>query len=162
MKLIWYTVLIRAIPETLGVVVLTLALTKEKNTVKNIAITSILCGLVAFTMKMLPVKFGIHTLIIVIIHTFIMNMVLKIKIQKAFKGILLSMMLLMISELVTITFIEYVLKLNPNDVYSSAIGTLTAGLPSVLTLYLLAFVIYKLNRKCKTYGKKEVTDHVDK
>lgn len=147
MKLIWYTVLIRAIPETLGLILLTLAVVNERKGFKETLLTSIVCGLVGFSMRMLPLKFGIHAILVVIIEAIIINAILKVKLQKAFLGILASLAVLTVTEIITFAFIESVLKLNSEAVFSSAVGTLLAGLPSVLMLYLIALIINSVTSK---------------
>jgi len=149
MRFIWYTVLIRAIPEAIGTVLLTLAVIKERRDVKSVLLVSSLCGLVAFTMRMLPLKFGIHALITLVIQTFIMNIVFKIKVQKIFKGLLVSLITLTLVELGGMLCMEYILKLDPQDVYSGPVTTIIAGLPSIVILYLMSFAVYRYNNRVK-------------
>ena len=147
MKLIWYTVLIRAIPEAIGIILLCLAIINEKVDLKSVLKTSLLYGLLAFVLRMLPLKYGINILLIVILETLLISIILKIKIQKAFKGILISIMVVTILEMITLTFIQYILKLNMQTLSSSGVSTMLAGLPSILGVYIIAFIIYKINRK---------------
>jgi len=158
MKLIWYTVLIRAIPESLGLILICLAVIKEKRTIKDILKSSIICGLAAFSLRMLPLKFGIHAFLLAIISSMLMNFILKIKLHKAFLGILASLAVLTITEVVVFALLQYILKLDLQAVYSNAVTTLLAGIPSILLLYLIAFIIFKLN---KTNNVKEEARNVN-
>lgn len=154
MKLIWYAVLIRAIPEAIGTTLLTLTIIEEKKSVKDVLLVSILCGISAFIMRLLPIKFGIHILITLAMQVFIMNIVFKVKIQMLFKCVLICMIILMASEMLTIVFIQTVLKIDPKEVFANLTGILLAGLPSVLVLYLTTFIIY--NFKNNRYVGKDV------
>lgn len=158
MKLIWYTVLIRALPEAIGVILLCLAVIKEETDLKGILITSLPYGLVAVILRMLPLKYGINILLIVILETLIVSIILKIKIKKAFKGMLISLMVLTFLEMITLAFMQYTLKIDMNTLSSSDIGTMLAGLPSILGLYLIAFILFKINnrrKKVKNYNVNE-------
>lgn len=146
MDIIWYTILIRAIPEALGEVLVTLAVIGEKSSKKKIILTSILCGMTAFTLRMLPLKFGISTLLSIVFQVFIMNFILGIKIQKLFKGILISLMLIALYEILFVAFIQYILHKDIKTIYSTGLGTLLAGLPSLIMLYLSAYIIDKFNK----------------
>ncbi|KPU44536.1 hypothetical protein OXPF_16190 [Oxobacter pfennigii] len=145
MKFIWYTVLIRALPEAIGMNLLILAFVKEKTNMKNLMLSSSICGLVAFILRMLPLRFGIHSLLVLIIQAFVMNIVYKIKMQKLFKGTIVCLVALAGFEMITLLAMEYIFKIDPQAVYSNGLSTIISGIPSILMLYALAYIIWKIN-----------------
>jgi hypothetical protein len=147
MNLIWYTVLIRAIPEAIGIILLSLAIVKKKVDVKGLIICSLIYGLAAFTLRMLPIKYGINIFLTVILETLILSSILKVSVKDAFKGIVISLVILTFFEMTTITFYQYVLKLNLQVIYSSGLYTILSGLPSLIGLYIIAFIIFRINKK---------------
>lgn len=159
MNFIWYTVLIRAIPESIGITLVVLGVINDKRSIKSIFPVSIFCGLVAFVMRMLPIKFGIHTFISIVLQAFIISINLKVKLQKVFKGMLVSLIVLIFAEMATVLFTQYVLNMRLEEVAASPEGTLLMSIPSVAIMYIAAFAIYRYNMK--KYQYKEALNHVN-
>jgi hypothetical protein len=79
--------------------------------------------------------------------TFIIYFLLKINLYKAFSGISISILVIGLSEMFTLAFIQYILGLDPQAVRAKAGSTFIASIPSILILYLSAFVAFKISSR---------------
>lgn len=158
MKFIWYTALIRAVPESIGLVLLTLALVKERTSFSNLIKAGLLCGLASFTMRIMPIKFGIHAIISAVLQAFIMSSICDIKIHKIFKGLLICVFIEGALEVITFLSMEDIVGLSPEAVHSTPMGTILSGLPSMIMLYVIAFLVNRFNSKFR--ANKEGSNNV--
>ncbi|QSQ09189.1 hypothetical protein H0A61_01548 [Koleobacter methoxysyntrophicus] len=79
----WYTVMLRAIPEVIGLILLCLAIINEnvESKRKRLLNVTIITIFSTFTLKMLPIRFGINTLFLIILDS------ISVALHKNFKTV---------------------------------------------------------------------------
>lgn len=147
MNIPWYVVMLRAIPEVIGLILLCLAIINENIENKSFLKVSIITILTTFTIKMLPIRFGINTLFLIILDSIYLNVFLDINMWKAITGFIASLTILSLSEWLTVIIAVKILGIPMDMIFSNSLYYTLFGIPSLLALYLLAFLKFRYNLK---------------
>lgn len=94
----WCYQLLGMIPESIAMVALGTALIKEKYTWKQISLTGLLIGIIGFILQQLPIKYGVHIPLGIMIFILILNLVLKLNILKSTTAAILSFIAVIVIE----------------------------------------------------------------
>lgn len=141
----WYFQLFKLIPEAVGLVFLGTALVKEHYTYKKLLLAALIYGGLGFALFQLPVTYGKHIPLGIILFILVLKIALNMNILKSVLASLLSFFILIISETLTIpimllikgysldNFQELLSELGEKEIY-------LIGLPSLLLLLALALL----------------------
>lgn len=97
----WYYQL-GTIPESIAMVALGTALIKEKFTWKQIFTAGLLVGMIGFLLQQLPIEYGVHVPLGIIVMILICCLVLKLRIAKSAAVALISFIVLVLVEWITV------------------------------------------------------------
>ena len=146
-KLSFISLIFQAIPEGIALTALVFAFLKLKLNWTQVAFIGILFGLVSFSIRYLPLSFGVHTVILI----FLLSLLIKIKTDKQISLILiqviLSFVILAIGELVLVGGLLAVTKLPWEQVENSQWLRVFFGLPHILLMLVIALVKNLANSK---------------
>ncbi|MDK2836182.1 MAG: hypothetical protein PWP21_959 [Thermosediminibacterales bacterium] len=158
MKLPFSFLFLRAIPEVIGIFLVGMAVIKEyeKITLRNTLIFGLSGGIIVYFIRMLPVKFGIHSIISMIIYMFILNLYLSIELKKSITAMISAVALLAIGEWISITLMLKITGYDLNYMLSNDLLRLMFGLPSLAILYIFCFIKYKVDSNRNKRGLKNV------
>ena len=98
----WHYQFIGTIPEAIAMVALGTALIKEKYGWKQIFFAGLIIGLIGFLLQQAPIKYGVHIPLGIIAYLLTLNLVLKLNILKSVTASLLSFMMVMVAEMITV------------------------------------------------------------
>lgn len=144
LKLNWIEIVLRAIPEMLLIIWGIHLVAKKSINIKIYILSSVILGLVSFFARMLPIYFGMHTLIIVILVLCTM-VIIGIPIIKAVYGTLLMFLLLSLSEFLNVAILDL---FNANTQFTNPVSKSILGMPALVLLYLFIILIrYFIKRK---------------
>lgn len=137
----WYFHLFRLIPEAAGLIFLGTAIVREKFNYKQLAMVSLVYGCLAFALFQLPITYGMHLPLGIILFILVMKITLNLNILKSVTASLLSFFILIILEALTVpTFlnmkgysVEDLTEVGDKQLYLT-------GIPSLVILLLLAFL----------------------
>lgn len=116
---------------------------------KNKYITSsTVCALAVFLVRMLPISYGIHTILGMGIAMMLGVIINKIDVIKSIKGILISVMIQFICEGINVFIIQNVLKADVNEIFSNSVSKVLYGIPSLVILFIIVagYYIFKLKK----------------
>jgi hypothetical protein len=140
-----------------GVVVLLLIyMFSGKRIDKNrFIISSIILGICTYIVRLLPIHFGIHTLIILMLIVLISVVFLKIEIFKAIVAGILIMILMYICDILTVVTLTYVFKVSQNALLSRCLNTALIGLPPTIFTFVFGYILIYFLKKIKRVKKEE-------
>lgn len=141
-----YSLFIRMIPEAFFILLSICLLTNSKINYKNIAIASIIGGTGVYITRLMPIHFGVHTILGCMIYILLSYKFNNTKLDKAIVGTLISIISLFISDILLVPI--YNLFNVPIDLLmGKSIVSVLATLPSLILFYIMIRIIIFLKRK---------------
>ena len=144
---------VRAIPEMFTLVFAATMLAREKIDKKKYFITSIVLCLGVFLIRMLPISYGVHTILNIILMTILITVIGEINVVKSIKSSVVITMVMFICECINIAIISLVADINIEKVTGDPRLKTIYGYPSLIFFMLFTAIYYKF-----IYKKKWVED----
>lgn len=135
--------LIQGIPEQIAVAMLALIFSKVTYKWSEVILLGIGLASAAFLVRMLPITFGVHTVLLIGILFTYLNIKKKIELSRAILAALASYLLLILLESLCITGVMYLFHLSKELIISSTFLRIVITFPHVIFLYILAFLLKK-------------------
>jgi hypothetical protein len=146
LKLTWIEFFFSLVPEMLIFTWGIYVVTRELFNVKNYILSSIVMALLVFLVRELPIYFGVHMIINIIVAISFMVFI-NIPIVKAIYSTLLMFFILSISEFLNIILLG-LLKIDVNNSFTNPVTKCTFTIPSLIFFILFIIVIdYYLKKK---------------
>lgn len=150
LKLSILEIILRLIPEGILNIMSVYVFSAEKINLRKIFLSGTLLANFLYFIRILPIEYGVHTLIYLIVFIFIVTWVNKIDTSRAMSSSLISMMILSICDWVSFFIMANILKSNVKNIMSNPWLKILYGLPSLVLYICIIFVSYKIiyrNRK---------------
>lgn len=141
--------IVRMIPEALLFIGASYVLTKTKINKRNFALSSLVLLISVYVAKILPVDFGITSLLLLVFLIFLNMKVNKIKPIPSIKVSVIIFITMFVSEFISIVFMQVVLKLNMNEIFKNPATRSISGIPSLFIFAIVIFIVYKISNKLK-------------
>lgn len=140
MKLTVLSIAIRAIPEAFIIIWLGARLLGLKPSIKALIYAAIIQGIIDFAIRaFLPIRFGIHTLIMMFFYIIVVYLLLHIDIGKAISVALTGSIASGIAEIITSPLIQFFGT--PMDVLERSTALqLLYGLPSLVLMIIIGWL----------------------
>jgi len=141
---------LRIIPEAMLLFYAVSVIGSVKINFKNTIYSGIALGIINYLVRMLPIDFGVHTMVALLAYIGISSKVHKIDTFKSIKICLISMALLFISDALLVTIYVNILNISQEALFAKSIEGTLLSLPSLIIFILIVSIInlYK-NRKLK-------------
>ncbi len=149
-----FTAIFQGIPESLAIVFLAMVLLKEKLNLKIILILGILHTVFAFLIRMLSFAFGVHTVLLIIVMSFMLMYVTKIEIIKIVPSVLFVVILLIFYEFITFIVLSNLFNLSYEMIFENNFLRVLTGLPQTILLFLTGLIILYKRRMGSYYNVK--------
>lgn len=145
----WHYQLVGTLPEAVAMVALGTALIKEKYSWKQISLAGLVIGLIGFLLQQVPIKYGVHIPLGIITYFLTLNLVLKLNILKSATASLLSFMMVILAETITVLVQTKVLRYSEEQLLGATdLSKFLFSLPPLLIIVALAIVLQiRLHRK---------------
>lgn len=148
---------LRMIPEAILFVFAVFVFTKTKFDKNRYMITWILYSISGYLVRFLPIDFGIHTVLNLIVLVILAVKLNKIGIIKAIQAAFAIILTMFISEGINVAIIQFVLKKDINTIFADSMQKLFYGVPSLLIFGAVVGIFY-----LKTAAKKNKAAQVNK
>lgn len=109
-------------------------------------LSSILLSLWTFFIRLLPIHFGVHTILFLIVYILICALINKIDIIKSISSGLISVIILFICEGINV-FILRLLEIDIEITFKEPVTKLLYGTPSLFLFGLIITILYKIKSK---------------
>lgn len=145
LKLSAIEIVLRLIPESLILILAAYAFSGKSINKINFFVSTILISIATYLVRMLPIHFGVHTIILLIIYVSITVNVNKINIIKAISAGLTSATILFICEWINVFVIINLFKIDTQNAFKDSLLKVIYGIPSLLLFATIIFAIWRRN-----------------
>lgn len=140
---------LRTVPEGFILILSAYAFSSKRIDKVNFCVSSVLLAIVTYLVRMLPIHFGVHTIILVTIFVLITVNINKIDIIKAISAGLTSATMLFICEWFNVFILTSLLNVNIENMLNNAFLKIIYGIPSILLFGLIIFAIWYRNLRLR-------------
>lgn len=141
--------IVRGIPEAILFVFAVYIFSNIKFEIKKFIIASSILAISTFLVRMLPISYGIHTILNIITLVLIASVVIKINIIDSIRCGILTAILMFICEGINMGLIQLIHGNQIEKIFSNPTLKTVYGLPSLIifTIIILLYKFIKSNRK---------------
>lgn len=140
--------LLRALPESFLVILAIYIFSKSNINKKKYFVTSIIFSLIIFVTRKLPISYGVHMILSVLILQVIIVAYNKIDAIKGIKSIIFIYLIQLISELLNVAILN-LMNINLEVLLLDPLYKTILGIPSLIITGIIILFIYIRNRKRK-------------
>jgi hypothetical protein len=138
---------LRAVPEGFIFIFAIYAFSNTKLQAKKFVFSGFIMAVVSYSIRFLPIDFGVHSLMSLIALIGIAVRISDIDIKEAIKGSIGAMLLGFICEIINIFIIEMIFKKDIDKIFKDPFLKIIYGLPSISILGCVVFICYKISMK---------------
>ena len=131
------------IPETIALVTLVFVIAKAKINWKKIIFLGVLLTCTAYLLRLIPITFGVHTLVNIGLLIFLMTYLEKVDLIRSIISVLIGYFCLIVIEAVTHMATLPIFNLSVEQVINNEFLLTVSGIPQVILLFLIAFIVKK-------------------
>jgi hypothetical protein len=139
-------VLVRGIPEGLLFTYAVYLFSKKDLRLKPFLISGVLLGIAVYIIRLLPIRPGINNILNIIVFIALSTKVNSIDLIKSIKSVFIATMLGFVCEGINVLLIQYVFKLDVNHVFSVPHLKILYGMPSLVILGFILFIVSYFNK----------------
>jgi hypothetical protein len=143
---------LRAIPESFIVIFAVYIFSKTEINKKKYLITSIMFSLIIYTARMLPISYGVHMILSVLILLFIIISYNKIDVISGIKSIIFTYLVQLISEAINVLILN-LMELDLETLFKDPINKTLLGIPSLTITAIIISIFYIINKKRRKLKK---------
>lgn len=136
-----YSIGIRLIPETFLILYSICLLTNTKADFKKISVAAVIGGIGVYITRLMPIHFGVHTIILVMFDIFLAVKLLKVHIYKAIAGSLIAVVICFASEIILIYIYTKLFQFGSDIVLGQSLLSIVAGFPSLIIFYIIIKIV---------------------
>lgn len=140
--------ILRAIPESFLVIFAVYIFSKTEINKKKYIVTSILFSIILYITRKLPISYGVHMILSVLLLQIIIVSYNKIDAIKGMKSIIFIYLIQLISELLNVALLN-LMKIDLEVLLLNAIYKTILGLPSLIITGVIILIIYRISEKRK-------------
>ncbi|WP_195262573.1 MULTISPECIES: hypothetical protein [unclassified Clostridium] len=115
---------------------------------KKLIISSLIFSVAVFIIRSLPINYGVHMILSVLVLLFISISYNKVEAIHSVKSIIILYLIQLISEGINISILN-LMKLNLDQLFKDPVKKSILGLPSLLITFIIIIMFYIINKKRK-------------
>lgn len=142
LKLTAIEIVARLIPEALIFIFATYALSKTKIDIKRYIIASCLLTACIFIIRMLPISYGVHTILNIMVQAIIIIYINKIEIIDAIKCTITTAISLFILEGLNMLLLTFIFDDQVENIMGDPFLKTLSGLPSLVAFAIIIVTYY--------------------
>jgi hypothetical protein len=143
----------RGVPESFLFALAVYILSKAKFDKGKYLVSSVILSGTAFITRMLPIAYGVNTILGVVALIVVASNVIKIDIVKSIRASITIVIILFLCEGINVSFIQYVLDKDLTVVFQDPISKTLYGLPSLLIFGCFILLYYLMLTRVKRLKK---------
>lgn len=132
-----------SVPESLVLYYMVLVLTRKKESPILIIILSLLTSLFSFNIRAMPLPFGIHSILQIILMTIFLNLFFQLRWSAAAAVMILTSVFLGLAEGISVPFLAWIFNLELEQIISDPLQRILFTLPHLILLAVLAYITGK-------------------
>lgn len=144
--------IVRGIPESFLIILGIYSITKTSLDKKKWVYSSMIICILVFLIRLLPIRFGIHTIIILFATNILAISINKINMLSSLKATLSILAIQFVSEAINVVLIVNLVS-DAESVLQNPITKIISAIPSSILLFLVVWMIYSRNLREKQGDK---------
>lgn len=144
MKIPFLVLVLQGIPEQIGIVTLAFVIAKASLDWGKIISSGVFLAVSAYLLRMLPITFGVHTIVLIGFLFFILFKFAKVNLTTSIVTSIVSFLALIVFETVSLSILMPLFNITHDLFISNVIIRVLITIPQVLLIYLTAYLIKKL------------------
>jgi len=132
----------RGLPEEFLIIFAVYAFSKTVINIKKYILSSILLVIAVYLIRLLPIQYGVHTILNIIVTIVLTVNINKIGIIKAIQASIVTIILEFICEGINMFIIQYIFKANIVNLLSDPLLKILYGIPSLLIFAAIVSTYY--------------------
>ena len=153
MRIPLLSLLIQGIPEQTAVLTLAFVIARIPLKWNRILLTGIFLAFCAYVVRLFPILFGIHTILLLCVHFMILTCLTKGDVGLSFIASSLSILVLVIFEVSCMSLFMRSFGFTPETLFNDLAIRIVVGEPQVLLLFISAFLLNKyITRVVRTFN----------
>lgn len=137
----------RAIPEGFLFVFAVYVFSTTTINKKKYIISSILFATIIFMVRLLPINYGVHTILALMLLLMLTTKYNKIDIMKSVRSVLVLVLIQFFAEGINILILNLTPNINIDILLEDPVFKTLLGLPSLIIISLIVYLFYKVNKK---------------
>ena len=147
LTLTWIELLVGVIPECFVFVFGVYKLTNKPICIKSLLLSTILMTLTTYMIRLLPIQFGVHTLIIIVIFILVSIYINKLETVKAITSILFLFIIRLISEWFMFFVLKEAFNISTEDLFDNPEKKVIYTLPSLFMFFAMIIMAHYIKYK---------------
>jgi len=139
------------IPEAIAIVFLTLVLLKERSSWGIILLLGISQAVAVYCIRFLPLEFGVHTVILMLVLTVLIACVFKIQFVKVLVPVIATFIVLISFEVAVISIVMSAVDINLDMLAANDLLRIAVLTPQWILLFLTGFIVQYFRGKVKGF-----------
>ncbi len=141
--------ILRVVPESLLIILATYLFNYKKIELKPYTIASVFIAVSTYLVRMLPINYGVHTIINIIVCILVIVAINKIKPIKAIQSIFKIIIILSACEWINVAVLDKVMKLDLKVVFNGPLKKILYSTPSLVMFGIVIFLFYRYRIKTR-------------
>ncbi len=141
----------RMIPEAFIIIYSIYILTKSKVNIKRILISSIIGGIGIYIIRLLPIHFGVHTILSIMMYIVLAVKLNKIDMYKAITITLVSIIILFILDFLIALIYSKIFQLSSELLFGGGLLSNIVSIPPLILFFIVIQFIVHIKEKKVTY-----------
>ena len=141
----------RMIPEAFIIIYSIYILTKSKVNIKRILISSIIGGIGIYIIRLLPIHFGVHTILSIMMYIILAVKLNKIDMYKAITITLVSIIILFILDFLIALIYSKIFQLSSELLFGGGLLSNIVSIPPLILFFIVIQFIVHIKEKKVTY-----------
>lgn len=147
LKVTLFETLVRGIPEALTMMLAMYAFANKKLVKKEYLTSSLILVAIVYLIRLLPINYGIHTILNIFVLIFLAFNVNKIDLIVSIKASILILVILFLCEGLNLWVIQNVFSTDINHLFDSVFIKTIFGIPSTIMFSLIVISYYLIALK---------------
>lgn len=148
--------ILQGIPESIGVAALVYSFSNRKIIWKFIVIIGLIHAVVMYFVRLLPITFGVHTIILIINLAMLSALIAKIELRKAIINTNIAIIILAFIEFLSVYTVVNISGLSSEAITADPFYRTVVGMPHIIIMFLIAIGFSHKAKLVKIIGNKEV------
>lgn len=149
LKLSLLEFILRTIPESFLIILAVHLLNCKKIEPKTYIISSIFIAISTYLVRLLPIHYGVHTIINMVIYILVATSINNINAIKAGSSVLEVIITISICEWINVAVLDNVMKLDLQVIFSEPLRKILYSTPSLVMFGITVFLFYKFRVKTR-------------
>lgn len=147
LRLSIFEFLLRVIPEGFVLMFALFAICNVKIQINRYIISSILLGVFQYTIRLLPINYGVNTILGIFVMVIIMYIINKADIVLTIKASLIITIILFICEWINVFLLHMIFRERLEEIMVNGVSKTICGLPSLMCFAIIIGIYYCKKRR---------------